>query len=109
MFFQIAIIIGLNISCTLIFCIMQYLPINQSLILFGYYTNYFVFGLPPIIYLIFNKTIRTDFRKMIGNFLLFLAFKLDQQQTIAINNHSIIRVNPISNNNIISYRNINLR
>uniref|UniRef100_A0A914MZ18 Serpentine receptor class gamma n=1 Tax=Meloidogyne incognita TaxID=6306 RepID=A0A914MZ18_MELIC len=44
-FIQIAIIIGLNISSTLIFFIMQHLPLHKIMVLTGYYVNYFVFAL----------------------------------------------------------------
>nr|CAD2153050.1 unnamed protein product [Meloidogyne enterolobii] len=111
MFFQISIIIGLNISCTLLFSIMQYLPIGQALILFGYYTNYFVFGLPPVIYLIFNKTIRTDCRIMLGSIFFFLAFKLDKRQSVANNIRSTTRVNPMPNqiSCVRSYPNLTIK
>nr|CAD2177509.1 unnamed protein product [Meloidogyne enterolobii] len=111
MFFQVSIIIGLNISCTLLFSIMQYLPISQALILFGYYTNYFVFGFPPVIYLIFNKTIRTDCRIMLGSIFFFLAFKLDKRQSVANNIRSTTRVHPMPNqiSCVRSYPNLTIK
>ncbi|KAI1708766.1 serpentine type 7TM GPCR chemoreceptor srt domain-containing protein [Ditylenchus destructor] len=76
MFIQVAIINGLNISCFLLYTIMQHLPLSKTLIVIGYYINYFMFGFPPIIYLIFNTTIRRDCRKKFQDVLYNIAVRL---------------------------------
>uniref|UniRef100_A0A1I8BEV3 G_PROTEIN_RECEP_F1_2 domain-containing protein n=1 Tax=Meloidogyne hapla TaxID=6305 RepID=A0A1I8BEV3_MELHA len=76
MFIQVAIICGINIACCALYAIMQRLPMSKTLIVIGYYFNYFVFGLPPFIYLFFNETIRNDVKKLIGKKLHKLAEKL---------------------------------
>uniref|UniRef100_A0A915P400 G_PROTEIN_RECEP_F1_2 domain-containing protein n=2 Tax=Meloidogyne TaxID=189290 RepID=A0A915P400_9BILA len=76
MFIQVAIICGINIACCSLYAIMQRLPMSKTLIIVGYYLNYFVFGLPPFIYLFCNETIRNDVKKIIGKELHKLAKKL---------------------------------
>ncbi|KAI1711529.1 serpentine type 7TM GPCR chemoreceptor srt domain-containing protein [Ditylenchus destructor] len=76
MFIQVAIINGLNISCFLLYTIMQHLPLSKTLIVIGYYINYFMFGFPPIIYLIFNTTIRRDCRKKFKDIVYNIAVRL---------------------------------
>uniref|UniRef100_A0A914N973 G_PROTEIN_RECEP_F1_2 domain-containing protein n=1 Tax=Meloidogyne incognita TaxID=6306 RepID=A0A914N973_MELIC len=76
MFIQVAIICGINIACCSLYAIMQRLPMSKTLIIIGYYLNYFVFGLPPFIYLFCNETIRNDVKKIIGKNLHKLAKKL---------------------------------
>jgi len=44
MFIQVAIICGINIACCSLYAIMQRLPMSKTLIIVGYYLNYFVFG-----------------------------------------------------------------
>nr|CAD2171956.1 unnamed protein product [Meloidogyne enterolobii] len=84
MFIQVAIICGINIACCYLYAIMQRLPMSKTLIIVGYYLNYFVFGLPPFIYLFCNETIRNDVKKIIGKNLHKLAKKLYSHQTVSI-------------------------
>ncbi|KAI1703088.1 serpentine type 7TM GPCR chemoreceptor srt domain-containing protein [Ditylenchus destructor] len=76
MLIQVAIITGLNISCFLLYTIMQHLPLSKTLIVIGYYINYFMFGFPPIIYLIFNATIRKDCRKKLQDILYSIGVRM---------------------------------
>ncbi|KAF7633787.1 hypothetical protein Mgra_00006855 [Meloidogyne graminicola] len=85
-FIQVAIICGLNIACCCLFSIMQRLPMSKTLILIGYYVNYFVFGFPPIIYLSLNKTIRTD--------CLLLFYKIFYKNKVQTINGKTILVKP---------------
>uniref|UniRef100_A0A914IEK7 Uncharacterized protein n=1 Tax=Globodera rostochiensis TaxID=31243 RepID=A0A914IEK7_GLORO len=63
-FIQVAAINGINVATFVLFSIMQHLPMSKWLIVVGFYCNYLMFGIPPIVYLLVNRTIRNECRKM---------------------------------------------
>ncbi|KAI3410478.1 hypothetical protein GPALN_004579 [Globodera pallida] len=63
-FIQVAAINGINVATFMLFSIMQRLPMSKWLIVVGFYCNYLMFGLPPIVYLLVNRTIRNECRRM---------------------------------------------
>uniref|UniRef100_A0A1I8C0Z1 G_PROTEIN_RECEP_F1_2 domain-containing protein n=1 Tax=Meloidogyne hapla TaxID=6305 RepID=A0A1I8C0Z1_MELHA len=85
-----------------IYIYMQTVRISDAIIIAGTYAWLFAHGIPPVIYLILNKTIRTDFkhyfkllfgrtnvRKFQTVTMLFTTFQNNQRNTV--NNSSRIR------------------
>ncbi|KAI1711530.1 serpentine type 7TM GPCR chemoreceptor srt domain-containing protein [Ditylenchus destructor] len=78
-FIQVALINGLNVSSSILYTIMQQLPMSKMLIIIGYYLNYFIFGFPPIIFLVFNTSIRRDCHKMFQSMLNEMSVRLHKR------------------------------
>uniref|UniRef100_A0A914HSU2 Uncharacterized protein n=1 Tax=Globodera rostochiensis TaxID=31243 RepID=A0A914HSU2_GLORO len=70
-FIQVIAINGINVSTFVLYSIMQHLPMSKALIITGFYCNYLMFGIPPIVYLLVNRTIRNECRKMVKKVIKF--------------------------------------
>nr|CAD2171729.1 unnamed protein product [Meloidogyne enterolobii] len=93
-FMQVVIISFFNAMAAGIYIYMQTVRISDAIIIAGTYAWLFAHGIPPVIYLILNKTIRTDFKHymklMFGGAnvskfqtvtMLFTSFQNNQQNT----------------------------
>ncbi|KAL3074274.1 hypothetical protein niasHS_015104 [Heterodera schachtii] len=70
-FVQVAAINGINVATFVLYTVMQHLPMSKSLIVVGFYFNYLMFGIPPIVYLFVNRTIRNECRAMAKKLVKF--------------------------------------
>ncbi|KAL3079275.1 hypothetical protein niasHS_013669 [Heterodera schachtii] len=72
LFVQVAAVNGINVATFVLFALMQNLPMSKPLIVVGFYFNYLMFGFPPIIYLLVNRTIRNECRKIFKKIIKLL-------------------------------------
>ncbi|CAK5071222.1 unnamed protein product [Meloidogyne enterolobii] len=79
---QVVIISFFNAMAAGIYIYMQTVRISDAIIIAGTYAWLFAHGIPPVIYLILNKTIRTDFKHYMK--LMFGRANVSKFQTVTM-------------------------